>query len=101
MSDTPRTDRETYTIMARDIGFTAISPNLGKLLERELAATLKAKEDAQRDAGAKQAEIDRLMLEFCPDEMTEQQLANWAAHQKPVSDDEAAAIDAALKDYND
>jgi len=33
---------------------------------------------------AKQAEIDRLMLEFCPDEMTEEQLNNWKQHQKVV-----------------
>ena len=31
---------------------------------------------------SKQAEIDRLMLEFCPDEMTEEQLDNWKHHQK-------------------
>lgn len=29
---------------------------------------------------AKQAKIDALMLEFCPDEMTAEQVANWAAH---------------------
>jgi hypothetical protein len=28
-----------------------------------------------------QAEIDRLMLEHCPDEMTEKQVATWAEHQ--------------------
>lgn len=33
---------------------------------------------------AKQAEIDQLMLEFCPDEMTEEQLNNWKCHQKAV-----------------
>lgn len=32
-----------------------------------------------------QAEIDRLMLEFCPDEMTKEQMENWEKHQK-VSD---------------
>ena len=34
---TPRTDRETYTIKTGDIGFQAISPSLGKILERENA----------------------------------------------------------------
>jgi hypothetical protein len=33
--------------------------------------------------GELQAQIDRLMLEFCPDEMTEGQVSNWALHQKP------------------
>ena len=34
---------------------------------------------------AKQAQIDRLMLEFCPDEMTAEQLGEWGSNQKPVS----------------
>ena len=32
---------------------------------------------------SKQAEIDALMMEYCPSEMTSCQLANWASHQKP------------------
>ena len=32
----------------------------------------------------KQAKIDSLMLEYCPDEMTKEQMDNWAKHQKPV-----------------
>jgi hypothetical protein len=31
-----------------------------------------------------EARVDALMLEFCPDEMTEEQKANWAAHQRVV-----------------
>jgi len=30
---------------------------------------------------AAEAKIDALMLEYCPDEMTEEQTANWARHQ--------------------
>ena len=30
---------------------------------------------------AAQARIDWLMLEYCPEEMTEEQLLNWAKHQ--------------------
>lgn len=37
-----------------------------------------------REVEEKQAEIDRLMLEFCPNEMTPEQLANWAKHQRPA-----------------
>lgn len=33
---------------------------------------------------SKQCEIDRLMLEFCPDEMTEEQLAEWKSNQRFV-----------------
>ena len=35
-SDTPRTDREEYTITERDIGFKAVSPSLARILEREI-----------------------------------------------------------------
>ena len=35
---------------------------------------------------AQQAKIDRLMLEYCPDEMTEDQKATWARNQKVVHD---------------
>lgn len=34
---------------------------------------------------AQQAEIDALMLEFCPNEITKEQMEEWARHQK-VSD---------------
>lgn len=31
-----------------------------------------------------QSQIDSLMLEYCPDDMTEAQLENWAQHQRQV-----------------
>ena len=31
-----------------------------------------------------QARIDELMLEYCPDEMTHEQLDEWARHQIPA-----------------
>ena len=34
---------------------------------------------------ALQARIDALMLEYCPDEMSDEQLKNWAAHQSTVA----------------
>lgn len=36
------------------------------------------------DLDAKQARIDALMLEFCPGEMTAEQIDEWGAHQHPV-----------------
>ncbi|MES2730012.1 MAG: hypothetical protein V4621_07980 [Pseudomonadota bacterium] len=41
-------------------------------------------EALQRAVQAKQAEIDRLMLEFCPGEMTAEQMAEWERHQRRV-----------------
>jgi hypothetical protein len=40
-------------------------------------------DDHDRVVGALQARIDALMLEYCPKEMTEEQLAEWARNQKP------------------
>jgi hypothetical protein len=35
---------------------------------------------------AKQAEVDALTLEYCPSEMSQEQLDNWAAHQRPAKE---------------
>ena len=39
-------------------------------------------EKLERELQAKQAKIDRLMLEYCPDEVTPEQLHEWAIHQR-------------------
>lgn len=52
--------------------------------------------DLRSAVAAKQARIDALMLEYCPDEMTPEQVAEWARHQRPVSEQAADAIDAAI-----
>lgn len=38
----------------------------------------------QDEVANRQAKIDELMMEYCPDEMTMGQLVDWSAHQKPV-----------------
>ena len=53
-------------------------------------------EAAARKADALQARIDELMLKHCPDEMTEDQKANWARHQRPAGDEMQAEVAAAL-----
>ena len=57
-------------------------------------------EVAARKADALQAQLDALMLEFCPEEMTEAQKENWARHQRPASDDEQVAVTTALMGSN-
>ena len=42
--------------------------------------------EAQREIDAIQAKLDRVMLEHCPDEMTEEQKKNWADAQRAVPD---------------
>lgn len=49
--------------------------------EREGPQLLRA---AVKELNNKQAQIDALMLEWCPDEMTAEQLAEWGRHQNQV-----------------
>lgn len=40
-----------------------------------------------RDRAEKaEAKIDALMFEYCPEEMTEEQIARWKKHQRPVQE---------------
>lgn len=39
-----------------------------------------------KECGAKQAKIDSLMLEYCHDEITDEQMAEWAKYQTPVQE---------------
>lgn len=41
--------------------------------------------ELQSECASKQAKIDSLMLEYCPHEMTAEQIAEWARHQKPAA----------------
>jgi len=43
-----------------------------------------------------EAKIDALMLEYCPDEMTPEQVENWGKHQRRVSPERTAEIDRAI-----
>jgi hypothetical protein len=51
----------------------------------------------EREVEAAQAKIDALMLEYCPDEMTEDQVANWERHQVPATDGEMDELARALE----
>lgn len=64
-----------------------IPPDVAELQRENAELTLKL--------GEKQAEIDRLMLEHCPDEMTAEQIETWAKHQIPVDAKTQALIDRA------
>jgi len=53
-------------------------------------------EGLAKECDARQAKIDSLMLEHCPDEMAQEQKDNWAKHQKPVDETEAKKVDQAI-----
>jgi len=52
----------------------------------------------ERELAAKQARIDELMQEYCPEEMTPDQLDTWARHQQlsPLSPEAREWIEAEL-----
>lgn len=50
----------------------------------KMAALVRAHDQHKLDA--LQAKIDALMLEFCPDEMTAEQVEEWKSHQKKVEE---------------
>ena len=53
--------------------------------------------DIYSHAEALQAEIDRLMLEYCPDEMTKKQKQRWEDNQRAVNPEVEAQVNAAVK----
>ena len=73
MTDTPRTDYYRSEFRRRK--------GTGDLIEWMLDEF----EQAERRLAAKQAEVDRLMLEYCPDEMTPEQRTRWEASQRPAA----------------
>lgn len=46
--------------------------------------------DLRAECKAKQAQIDSLMLEYCPDDMTEEQIENWRKYQVSGRDEHSA-----------
>ena len=69
VSDTPRTD--AVRINATMTMGAVVDANFARQLERELAG--------------KQAVIDRLMLEYCHENMTEDQVREWAQASGPCA----------------
>lgn len=55
-----------------------------ELREKDASDYARALSEEQRRCEALQAKVDALMLEYCPDEMTPEQTAEWARHQRPV-----------------
>jgi hypothetical protein len=60
-------------------------------------AALTRIKDLEGQLAHKQWQIDILMLEYCPGEMTQDQIDNWAKHQIPATDEECAELRNALE----
>ena len=66
-----------------------------KSVQKRLATSwgyVKAEQAECKECGAKQAQIDRLMLEYCPDEMTPEQMQEWGNNQRPVEQAEQEPV---------
>lgn len=83
------TDNDISEIEARIIkpgsSLLLCASERGRLLQA-LKAERKCVEELQAENASKQAKIDRLMWEYCPDEMTEDQISEWEKHQAPVEE---------------
>lgn len=60
-----------------------------------IQAPEQAREALEKKCDALQAKIDALMLEYCPDEMTPEQIEEWGKHQRPVDESLPAPVAAA------
>lgn len=86
----PRAKALLHRMDAPLCGTMAIQDYEIRALLKHFLSTGTASESETRTIEAMQAKIDSLMLQYCPDEMTEEQKAKWAAHQKPTSCPHAA-----------
>jgi hypothetical protein len=81
-----------YTIVVRD-GYNIDIHRYGVFWrettgDKFLHSLIKRLEELQDIADDKQDRIDELMLEFCPERMSEDQVSGWAKHQAVVGDDD-------------
>lgn len=51
---------------------------------QQIADQENANMKLRSEIASMQAKIDALMLEYCPDEMTKEQMDNWEKHQKVI-----------------
>ena len=60
----------------------------------ELAAKDARIEQLERERAEMTLRLDNVMLEYCPDEMSAEQIENWASRQQAVSPERQAEFDA-------
>lgn len=71
--------------------------------KRSFAKTMVLFKEHQKckSCAALQARIDALMLEYCPDEMTEAQLEEWGKRQVAVAKSDCDAIKASIGEQDE
>lgn len=68
-----------------------LKADLNNMTQSYLAGQL-VRDQLKEQVQSQQAKIDALMLEYCPNDMTPEQLEDWGRNQKPV-DDSGKVID--------
>ena len=63
------------------------------LLKRDYEVMYKLQQGGEKQIAHQQAKIDSLMLEYCPNEMTQDQIDNWGKHQVKSSTQEIGEKD--------
>lgn len=55
--------------------------------------TNQARKQVQSTVHKIQKQLDDIMMEYCPEEVSEEQWENWASHQKPISAETRATFE--------
>ena len=74
-------------------------PQMDTIYNRRIyeAGYKRSAEDQAKSRVALQARIDALMLEFCPEDMAEEQVKVWGENQRPCSKEMEKKIEDALR----
>ena len=85
--------------IAKDFG---VYPTATEVMDRIKENIRPLVTEMFRESEYRQSQIDSLMLEFCPQDMTPEQLINWAEHQqaRTETEEETKAIRQALSTLN-
>lgn len=71
--------------LAKKCGATPMHPyDYGMQVDSVIISYEDLSKLVERVQARQQAQIDALMLEYCPDEMTPEQIRNWGDHQVPI-----------------
>lgn len=86
MNGKPTTDEIANALLGikslYDMRFNALFDDF----ENSIGNDWMKEQNLKRQLDAKQAQIDELMLEYCPDEMTDEQWEEYQRHQRVVYD---------------
>ena len=90
--------RRACEVCERDAEIDRLRAELKAATESEYAFCVE-RDQLRAEVARLQARIDALMLEYCPDEMTAEQTAEWARHQVPhqLTAEEREAMQRALE----